>query len=57
MIDGRGLRFDQTKGLIERVPGAEHDIPWTEEQAADVPAAVAQLFAVDGAIMRQALES
>jgi hypothetical protein len=39
------------------VPGAEHDIPWTDEQAADVPAAVAQLFAVDGAIMRQALES
>lgn len=57
VIDGRVLRFDQTKGLIERVPGAEHDIPWTDEQAADVPAAVAQLFAVDGAIMRQALES
>ena len=57
VIDGRLLRFDQTKGLIERVPGDERSIPWTEEQAADVPAAVAQLFAMDGAIIRQALDS
>lgn len=57
VIDGRVLRFDQTKGLIERVPGAEYDIPWTDEQAADVPAAVAQLFAMDESIVRQALGS
>ena len=43
--------------MIERVPGAERDIPWTDEQAADVPAAVAQLFAMDESIVRQALDS
>jgi arylamine N-acetyltransferase len=57
VIDNRVLRFDQTKGLIERVPGAERDIPWTDEQAADVPAAVAHLFVMDESIVRQALDS
>ncbi len=57
LIDGRMLRFDQTKGLIERAPGAEHDIPWTAEQAADIPAALTDIFGMDTGILRQALGS
>ena len=57
VIDNRVLRFDQTKGLIERVPGDERAIPWTDEQASDVPAAVAGLFRMDESIVRQALDS
>lgn len=56
LIDGRMLRFDQTRGLIERVPGAEHEIAWTAEQAADIPAALNAIFGVDLGILRQALE-
>lgn len=55
MIDGRMLRFDQTKGLIERTPGAEDVIPWTDEQAADIPAALHELFQLDIDILRTAL--
>lgn len=55
LIDGRMLRFDETRGLIERVPGAELEIPWTAEQAADLPAALHAIFGLDLAILRQAL--
>lgn len=56
-IDGHLLRFDQTKGLIERVAGEERPIPWSDEHAADVPAAVHAIFGVDLGILRRALES
>ncbi|MBK9125254.1 MAG: arylamine N-acetyltransferase [Chloroflexi bacterium] len=56
VVDGRMLRFDEVKGLIERTHGAETDVPWTDAQAADVPAAVADIFAADVGVIRAALE-
>ncbi|MCC6566627.1 MAG: arylamine N-acetyltransferase [Chloroflexi bacterium] len=56
VIDGRMLRFDEVKGLIERTYDAEIDLPWTDAQALDVPAAVASIFAADVDVIRTALQ-
>lgn len=55
VVDGRMLRFDEVKGLIERTYGAETDLPWSDAQAADIPAAVAAIFAADVDVIRTAL--
>lgn len=56
VVDGRMLRFDEVKGLIERTYDAETNVPWTDAQAADVPAAVAGIFAADVDVIRTALK-